>query len=667
MKKITLLLLLFCVTGLSYGQYLTEDFEGGASIPAGWTLNQTNTNETWYIGTNAAQANTGSNYAIVEYDAALGNQDESLTTPTIDLTSATNPRLVFWWNASYFWAVDPNDNYDFTVSIDDGSTVTQVFTETDETEFDSTDDNFVWFQRTVDLSAYVGETITITFNYTGADGASLTIDDVTVEETPTCPNPTGVMADATSTTEATISWMAGGSETEWTYEYGVTGFTQGAGTSATVNTTSANLSSLTPGETYDVYVQANCGPGDDSTWTSVVMFTMPVPPPVNDVIGGAIPITPSPQGTGCGTAQFTLNFSTDGTTDSGLDGTCNTTDTGLDQFFTWTATTEGLLWNDAAPGNPGIIIRDAAGNEITCEGTFASDDIILSGWNIGQDLIIQIYDFGGSVSDVAFCLEEYTPPAPIVPNYSATFDSYPQEFWSEASGPYGTPSGASSSFTGDDFANDTGSSNGTSARVNIFSTSIDEYLISPEFNLSAATYYLNFDIALTAFDNTNAATMGVDDYVALLVTEDGGANWTELARWDSSTTISNTGESVPEIVLSGYGAEVQFAFYAFSDTSNVDNDFFIDNFQITDTTLSTGDDTIEGFSVYPTIVQQDLNFNALENVKQLSVYNLLGQEVFRATPNISNSSVDLSSLKAGMYMVRVQVGDAIGTYKIIKE
>ena len=69
------------------------------------------------------------------------------------------------------------------------------------------------------------------------------------------------------------------------------------------------------------------------------------------------------------------------------------------------------------PGGPGIVIRNASGTEITCAQTL-QDETLLVGWDIGDDLIIQIYDYGTSVSDVAFCLEEYTPPAPIVPNYS---------------------------------------------------------------------------------------------------------------------------------------------------------------------------------------------------------------------------------------------------------
>ena len=156
-----------------------------------------------------------------------------------------------------------------------------------------------------------------------------------------------------------------------------------------------------------------------TTWLALLALCMPLAllaQPANDNPAGAVPITPSAAGTGCSGPTFTLPFSTDGTTDSGNDNTCNGTSTGLDNFFTWTATSDGLLWNDQAPGNPGIAIYADAGGalgaEIDCAGTFAATDFILSGWAVGDALIIQIFDYGSSVSDVAFCLEEYTlPPA----------------------------------------------------------------------------------------------------------------------------------------------------------------------------------------------------------------------------------------------------------------
>lgn len=149
--------------------------------------------------------------------------------------------------------------------------------------------------------------------------------------------------------------------------------------------------------------------------------------PANDNPAGAIPITPSPLGSGCATPAFNLPFSTDGTTDSGQQGGC--TQSGLDQFFTWTATTTGLYFSSEGPGNPGIVIRDANTNsEIICTDTFASES--LYGWNVGDDLLIQIYDFQGTdLVDVAFCLQllNYSPPPPI-----------PVTFASESSGTSGT-------------------------------------------------------------------------------------------------------------------------------------------------------------------------------------------------------------------------------------
>ncbi|MCK8480363.1 FG-GAP-like repeat-containing protein [Psychroserpens algicola] len=141
--------------------------------------------------------------------------------------------------------------------------------------------------------------------------------------------------------------------------------------------------------------------------------------PANDNVAGAIPITPSPEGTGCSVATFNLPFSTDGTTDSGVQGGCRLS--GLDQFFTWTATTNALFFSSDSPGNPGVVIWDETGTvELACADTFATTN--LTGWTIGDNLVIQIYDFQGTaLSDVAFCLEAitYNPPPPL----PVTFDS----------------------------------------------------------------------------------------------------------------------------------------------------------------------------------------------------------------------------------------------------
>ncbi|GAB1307548.1 hypothetical protein KH5_02310 [Urechidicola sp. KH5] len=491
---------------------------------------------------------------------------------------------------------------------------------------------------------------------------------IVVPSPPSCMPPSSLTATVNSISEAEISWTAVGTETEWTYEYGPAGFTQGNGTIVQGTDNSVIIEGLTSEATYDIYVQSNCGGTDgDSIWLTI-SWTMPM---AGDTFATAttLPFTISPEGTGCTTHNFSVDFTASGPgyTISGLPGQ-GTSIQGYDAFFNWTATTSALrYWGDGV-GKPYIGIHDSSGTEIAYS-TFNQAGLTLQGWAVGDELVIRIYDYGNTMINVEFCLEEYTPSAPIVPNYQEFFDDYIPIGWSEAIGAYGTPIGTSSTFINDDFVNDTSNPNGQSAGVNIWGALTDEYLISPEFNLSGATYYLNFDIGLVEYNNTSSATLGSDDYVALLVTQDNGANWIELTRWDATTPISNTGQSVQEIELSGYGSTVQFAYYASSGSleDNEDNDFFIDNFQITTTSLSSADEVIEGFKLYPTIVEQNLNFSAFENVKYIAIYNLLGQEVLQTAPNISNSSINLSALNEGVYMVKVQVGNTEGTFKIIKK
>src|SRR5690606_15669478 len=46
----------------------------------------------------------------------------------------------------------------------------------------------------------------------------------------TCPDPSGLTVNSLTENTADITWTAGGTETEWEIEYGITGFTPGTGT-----------------------------------------------------------------------------------------------------------------------------------------------------------------------------------------------------------------------------------------------------------------------------------------------------------------------------------------------------------------------------------------------------------------------------------------------------
>jgi hypothetical protein len=158
-----------------------------------------------------------------------------------------------------------------------------------------------------------------------------------------------------------------------------------------------------------------------------------------------------------------------------------------------------------------------------------------------------------------------------------------------------------------------------------------------------------------------------DDYVAIVLSEDDGASWSELYRWDSTSGLTNASLAMPEITLSSTSTTAKIALYAFSAASGGDYDFHITNLQITTATLGIATNTLEGFTLYPTIVKEELNFRSQNKVAAITVFNLLGQKVFSGAPNANNSSVNLSNLRPGVYIVKVKSENSIGSYKIIKE
>ncbi len=81
---------------------------------------------------------------------------------------------------------------------------------------------------------------------------------------PTCPAVDDVVASAPEARQVTLNWTAGGTETAWIVEYGVSPYTpNGTGlTRAAATNVNFILDGLTPETSYDIYVRSDCGNGD---------------------------------------------------------------------------------------------------------------------------------------------------------------------------------------------------------------------------------------------------------------------------------------------------------------------------------------------------------------------------------------------------------------------
>ena len=99
-----------------------------------------------------------------------------------------------------------------------------------------------------------------------------------------------------------------------------------------------------------------------------------------------------------------------------------------------------------------------------------------------------------------------------------------------------------------------------------------------------------------------------------------------------------------------------------------DWEVILDDFKIVQAAAaSTPSLDLANLSVYPNPVSDRLNIDYKENISNLTVYDLSGRSVKSLTTNNSNNSIDVSDLKSGIYMLRIETENKdVSTVKFIK-
>ncbi|HPQ35940.1 MAG TPA: choice-of-anchor J domain-containing protein, partial [Tenuifilaceae bacterium] len=182
----------------------------------------------------------------------IGNNEQSWFETTVQ-----GPGIISFW-----WKVSSEQNYDFLRFYINSEQQNQISGQVD------------W--QYMEYVLLNGEN-TVRWTYTKDDGLSHYEDCGWVDNvvfTPlTCGSVSGLFADNITINSANLNWTENGTAASWNIQWGEAGFALGEGTIVTGHTSqSLALSGLTPGTLYDFYVQADCGEGDLSLWSSVGSF-----------------------------------------------------------------------------------------------------------------------------------------------------------------------------------------------------------------------------------------------------------------------------------------------------------------------------------------------------------------------------------------------------------
>jgi hypothetical protein len=133
--------------------------------------------------------------------------------------------------------------------------------------------NAPWTDKILSLgTSYAGDTVRIRFDYTNSQNSFYTqfaIDDIKIDEEPSCPKPDNTAVTAVGVFVAQLDWTSGGAS-NYQLRYREVGTNSWNWTTA--NTSAKGIGMLSAQTTYEWQVRDSCGSGDVSDWRNGPRF-----------------------------------------------------------------------------------------------------------------------------------------------------------------------------------------------------------------------------------------------------------------------------------------------------------------------------------------------------------------------------------------------------------
>ena len=253
-------------------------YPGNVNAPLCWTNINKGDGATnlWSRGTTT---HTGTGAAQMYTDNASVNNDW-LITPMIALTG--NERLRFW---AQNYSSTTTEVDEISIWVSDGI-ITSIDT-TNMGQYDSIQ-GFIqvfqtgipigpWQEYEINLSQFVGNRyIAFVRRNTPDNGWYLRLDDITVDNLPSCIKPTNLAASNLTTTSIDLSWTNGDvNDFAWWIYYKQAGGTGFDSVYATTNP--YTLTPLNPATNYEIYIRTDCGASVSEETTSIFATTLCIP------------------------------------------------------------------------------------------------------------------------------------------------------------------------------------------------------------------------------------------------------------------------------------------------------------------------------------------------------------------------------------------------------
>ena len=202
-------------------------------------------------------------------------------------------------------------------------------------------------------------------------------------------------------------------------------------------------------------------------------------------------------------------------------------------------------------------------------------------------------------------------------------------------------------------------------------SSSDALLVSTPFDYTSITEATNVNLYLhrhasaavadkyTVYVNTNPTLTGAETILEVYskTNIEPTVSATGFYNYTAAIPQSFNGEAQVYIIIQGY-TNNGFSSYTLG----------VDDFKV-EYTEDLKNPSVEAaaFTLYPNPVKDVLNISYTQNITNVEVFNMLGQQILAKSVNATEGKVDMSNLASGTYLVRVAADNQVKTIKIIKQ
>ena len=179
----------------------------------------------------------------------------------------------------------------------------------------------------------------------------------------------------------------------------------------------------------------------------------------------------------------------------------------------------------------------------------------------------------------------------------------------------------------------------------------------------------NTDYTVSLMYKMNFEGVGADDAAFVSIRIDNGTNPGEPIE-DLNFRLDPSVTEYTEFTFDFNTDNTDLKFFIFSPNRStsgpeVNNALRVDNISITEKTLSTNRLESVNFELYPNPASEAITLSATESIDKVEIFNLSGKLVKSHSVNKPSERLYVNDLTSGVYIVRTQIGESLGTKKLI--